>query len=112
MQQPEELRKSPEEVVEFFKKLKPEDKVRLFMKYIDQPTYFFQLIATFGTIMATDPETISSMKTEYQKIFDTMIKGSAECYKKHFYFFQTFIDFHDRSLKKLQNLSGKKGTTS
>jgi hypothetical protein len=107
MKQPEELRKSPEEVVEFFKKLKPEDKVKLFMKYICQPAYFYQLIAALGTVMATDPETISGMKIEYQKIFDTVIKESEECYRNHLYFFQKFIEFHEKNF-----LSGEKGATT
>lgn len=111
MQQPDELRKSPEELDRFFKELKPEDKVKLFMKYVCQPAYFYQLIAALGELMATDPETIRSMKIEYQKIFDSMIKGSEECYKNHLYFFQKFIDFHDKTLKNLQKLSGEKGTT-
>lgn len=98
----------PKNPVELFNKLSPENRVKLFMKYVDQPTDFYQLVAILGTQIFTNQKILEEMSNEYKKIRDQIIKQTDECWRKQLDFFQKLIDFHLENIGKLNSVKRAK----
>lgn len=93
-------KKIPNDARALFKRLNAEGKVKLFMKYVDRPDLFYQIVAILGTDIATNAELLNSIGEEYKKIREELQEQTAECWRKQLDFFQTLIDFHQRSFRQ------------
>lgn len=96
----EEENKLAQDFEALFNRLTNEDKVRLILKYANNPKVFYPIIIPIiGTKIATNPDLLTEVGNEYLKIRESIIEQTEECYRKQLDFFKTLIDFHQGKLK-------------